>query len=358
VKMFISVVSVLTAIVLPHAAFAWADLGHQATAEIAQRHLSDKGRKLVRDILGNGPLAEASTFGDLVKSDSAYAEFAGLHFVEIDPLWVTYDKIPEYLRVQRDADTILQIVPAKLFSMEATEALFNANQRRDLLKFLVHVVGDVHHPLHVGNSYDRGGTWCDIKYPGNDGQAKQLSSTNLHAFWDNNLVGYIFHAQGHKDPNYKMPKYQGFYELADLILKDKDIAAMKPEFEKIGHEPVLEWYKQSQALHALTYPDAKPVSHPSERTFCKHLERDEKGVEKKDEKGVTIVIPATGPAEVDQAYMNASAEAVKVQILKGGLRLAGLINKMAEAQYPGIADPDQKPQDIKKVLEQLVNFTK
>jgi hypothetical protein len=349
---------VLTAFVLPQTVWAWSDLGHQTTAEIAQRFLSGKGQKLVNEILGNGPLAESSTFADLVKSDTAYTDFAALHFVEIDPQWGTYDKVPAALRPVRDADTVLQLVPEKLFSMADTMALFNTNQRRDLLKFLVHVVGDAHQPLHVGNGFDRGATWCDIKYPGNDGKASHLSSTNLHAFWDTNLVNFVFTAQAMKDPAFKQPKFQGFSELADLILQDKDIAALKADYDKIGSEPILEWYKQSQALHAKVYPDATPVAHPKERTYCKHLERDANGAEVKDDKGITVVVPATTTADVDLAYMQSSAEIVKLQILKGGLRLAHVLNQIGEKQYTEGLDPKQKTQDLKNILDQLVNVTK
>ncbi len=349
---------VLTAFVLPQTVCAWSDLGHQTTAEIAQRFLSGKGQRLVSEILGNGPLAESSTFADLVKSDPAYTDFATLHFVEIDPQWQTYDQVPAALRPVRDADTVIELVPEKLFSMAETKALFNANQRRDLLKFLVHVVGDAHMPLHVGNGFDRGGTWCDIKYPGNDGKAPHLSSTNLHAFWDTNLVNFVFNAQAVKDPSFKQPKYQGFSELADLILKDKDIEAMKGDYDKIASEPVLEWYKQSQALHAKVYPDAKPVSHPKDRTYCKHLERDANGAEIKDDKGISVVVPATTTADVDLAYMQSSAEIVKLQLLKGGLRLAHVLNQIGEKQYTEDLDPKQKPLDLKNMLDQLVNVTK
>ena len=349
---------VLSMLVLPQKLWAWADLGHQATAEVAERFLSPKGKRLVNEILGNGPLAEASTYGDFVKSDPAYATFADVHFVEIDPLWQTYDKVPQSLRPQRDADTILQLVPAKLFATEKSAPRFNDNQRKDMLKFLVHVVGDVHMPFHVGNSYDRGATWCDVKYPGNDGKSKELSTTNLHALWDGTLVTYVFRAQTLKDSEYKIPKYQGFVELADLILKDADIAALKGDYDKIAQQPISDWYKESQALHPKAYPDSHPVQHPRDRNYCKHLERDENGVEKKDDKGVTIMVPASDVAEVDQTYMRDSAEIIKLQILKGGLRLAATINKMAEKQYSEPLAADKKAQDIKDVLEQLVNYLK
>jgi hypothetical protein len=155
-----------------------------------------------------------------------------------------------------------------------------------------------------------------------------------------------------------MPKYQGFVEMADLILKDKDIAALKADYDKIAAEPILDWYQQSQALHPKAYPDKTPVGNPTERTYCKHTEKDENGVDKTDKNGVAIVTNATSVADVDLAYMEGSAEIIKMQILKGGLRLAHVLNDIAEKQYADPVGLDMKTQDIKGVLDQLVNFIK
>jgi len=48
------------------------------------------------------------------------------------------------------------------------------------LRMLIHLIADVHQPLHAGLYEDRGGNWYEIKY-----QGKSLS---LHKFWDNHLV--------------------------------------------------------------------------------------------------------------------------------------------------------------------------
>ena len=48
------------------------------------------------------------------------------------------------------------------------------------LKFLVHLVGDIHQPLHVGRKADKGGNGVRVKYYGR--------TTNLHAVWDGAMI--------------------------------------------------------------------------------------------------------------------------------------------------------------------------
>ena len=53
-------------------------------------------------------------------------------------------------------------------------------ERRNALKLLVHFIGDVHQPLHLGNKKDRGGGTLLFPYNG-----KEVS---LHFLWDGGLV--------------------------------------------------------------------------------------------------------------------------------------------------------------------------
>ena len=48
------------------------------------------------------------------------------------------------------------------------------------LKFLVHLIGDLHQPLHVGNGVDRGGNDYKVTWFGEE--------TNLHRVWDSHLI--------------------------------------------------------------------------------------------------------------------------------------------------------------------------
>ncbi|MBL7542604.1 MAG: S1/P1 nuclease [Bdellovibrionaceae bacterium] len=333
-------------------AFAWGDLGHQTVGEIAQRHLSGKGQRLVKDLLGNGPLAEAATFPDLVRSDEDYKEFSNFHFVEIDPRYYgNYDQIPFALREKVDANNMIVGVPQKIFSGLLGQK-FSRPQKMDMMRYLVHLVGDVHQPLHVGNGYDRGGNWCDIKYKA----GKSEKSSNLHSFWDSVLVDDVFYAQKEKDPNYKMPSWKGFKELADLIMADQK--EMKKQV--VMEAPITEWYKESQELHKKVYPDGARTFHPSEREYCRRLVKDANGKTEKDQRGVDKVLQKTSGAvaEISAEYMTEASEIVKSQIMKAGLRLAYLINGIAEKRYRGIRAIDINSKKVADLDEILKAFEK
>lgn len=354
-RIFKSALIAAVSILVSSNALAWGDLGHQTVGEIAQRNLTPNGKKLVYKILGHGPLAEASTYPDLVRSDSDYSDFATFHFVEIDPRYNgDYSKIPSSLRPERDADNLISNIPEKLFLKFSGDQKFSKNQKQDLMRYLVHLVGDVHQPLHVGNGYDRGANWCNVKYITIEDGVKKTKSSNLHSFWDTALVEKIFAAQKVKDPTYKMPSWKGYEELADLIIADqKDLAT-----DNVRKTPVLEWYKESQALHSKVYIDVTPVE-PADRTYCMRIVKNELGEAVKDSRGVDTTIKATGAAEATEDYIQASIEIIKAQIMKAGLRLAETINTMAENEYrngPGEGSyQDKKVQELKELLKEFQN---
>src|SRR5262249_36900874 len=53
-------------------------------------------------------------------------------------------------------------------------------ERRMALRFVVHLVGDLHQPLHVGDNHDRGG---------NDTQVRFFTrGSNMHRTWDTDII--------------------------------------------------------------------------------------------------------------------------------------------------------------------------
>lgn len=343
--------SVLATTLVSSVALAWGDLGHQTVGEIAQRNLSPKGKRLVEEILGHGPLAEAATFPDLVRSDEDYKDFASFHFVEIDPRYDgSYSKIPSALREKIDANSIISGVSRKIFSTTGAKK-FSKNQKMDLMRYLVHLVGDVHQPLHVGNGYDRGANWCNVKYTVGKGDKAQIKSTNLHSFWDSVLVEEVFYVQKEKSPSYKMPSWKGYKELADLIIADQKSLKTKA----IESAPALQWYKESQALHSKAYIDGNTSLHPSQREYCMRLIKDANGKPVVDEKGVSKTVKATGAVEATPEYMAEASEIIKTQIMKAGLRLSHVINTMAQAHYADGA-VEYQSKKIKELAELLKEF--
>jgi hypothetical protein len=160
---------------LPAPACAWGKTGHRVIGALADRMIGPRARHEVRAILGVESLAEASTWPDFEHSnpDTFWQKEAGpYHYVTV-PVGKTYAEVgapPE-----GDAVTALTKFAATVRDRKAPLA-----ERQLALRFIVHIVGDLHQPLHAGNGTDRGGN--DIKVTFN----REL--TNLHAVWDSGLI--------------------------------------------------------------------------------------------------------------------------------------------------------------------------
>ncbi|WP_340589189.1 S1/P1 nuclease [Erythrobacter alti] len=154
---------------------AWGPIGHRVTAEIAEDNVSGRTRAEIAEILGTEGLPEASTWPDEQRSNPAsfWQESAGSYH---------YVTLPEGRGVEQlqhppegDALTALASFTATLRDDTATR-----EEKALALRFVVHLVSDLHMPLHSGNGTDRGGNdvvvdWFDEK-------------TNLHWVWDEGMI--------------------------------------------------------------------------------------------------------------------------------------------------------------------------
>ncbi len=150
----------------------WGQIGHRTIGHIADGKLSKKARKQVKRVLGSETLAEVSTWMDEIRSDNAYRYANTWHYCTI-PDGMTYETAPK----QKGGDVIWAI---EKIIKELKSGKLSAEQEAINLKFLVHLVGDIHQPLHVGNGTDRGGNDVKVKWFGTD--------TNLHSVWDSRMI--------------------------------------------------------------------------------------------------------------------------------------------------------------------------
>ncbi|MCF3650932.1 S1/P1 nuclease [Synoicihabitans lomoniglobus] len=154
---------------------AWGPVGHRVTGALAQPLLTPKTAEAVRAIIGSETLAEASTWPDEMRSDPApfwQHTASPWHYVTV-PEGKTYAEVgaPE----EGDAYTALQQFARTLRDPSASLA-----DKQLALRFTVHLVGDLHQPLHVGNGQDRGGNQVKVNFMRED--------TNLHSVWDSKLI--------------------------------------------------------------------------------------------------------------------------------------------------------------------------
>jgi len=167
--------SFILAIMVSAPAWAWGKTGHRVTGQIANAYLSRGASNAVHDILGVEDLAEASTWPDFMRSsggDFWRGEASSYHYVTI-PKNQTYTEAgaPE----RGDAITAL----AK-FRKVLRDDNASLKDKQLALRFTIHIIGDLHQPMHAGDGTDRGGNDFSMTFFGN--------LTNLHRVWDSGLI--------------------------------------------------------------------------------------------------------------------------------------------------------------------------
>lgn len=163
------------ALALPSPAAAWGAIGHRITGAIADENLSGVARAQVRLLLGEEDLAEAATWPDDMKSDPSefwQKKASPWHYVTVreGDAYKPSDAPPE-----GDALTALPRFAATLRDPKAS-----LDDKRLALRFIVHIIGDLHQPLHAGGGNDRGGNDVKVTWFGKE--------TNLHSVWDSGMI--------------------------------------------------------------------------------------------------------------------------------------------------------------------------
>ncbi|MEM9024372.1 MAG: S1/P1 nuclease [Bacteroidota bacterium] len=151
---------------------AWGPTGHRTIGEIASHHLSKKARKGIEALIGKESVAVTSTWMDEVRSDTSFRYAGPWHYVTI-PDGQTYASAEKSDR----GDVIEAIERLTAVLKDQSQP---AEKRLFAYRALVHFVGDIHQPLHVGNGTDRGGNQVDVQWFG--------KSSNLHRVWDSGMI--------------------------------------------------------------------------------------------------------------------------------------------------------------------------
>lgn len=153
------------------ATFGWGVTGHRATGYIAEKHLNKKTKKELLRILGGQSIALASTWMDEIRSDSTYDYATDWHWVTI-PDDLTYEQAEK----NPNGDVIMTI---ERIIAELKSKKYSGREEVERVKMLIHLIGDIHQPLHVGKP-DRGGNDIKIQW--------FRSESNLHRVWDSDMI--------------------------------------------------------------------------------------------------------------------------------------------------------------------------
>ena len=237
---------------------SWGVIGHRAIGKIAENHLSAKAKTAVNDLLGTESLAMVSTYPDEIRSYQQYAYTAPWHYVNL-PHGLSYEQFSTQL-TSLDKPNIYKAL------LNCASDLKDPAKSRDdkvfALKFLVHLVGDLHQPMHTGRSEDSGGNGIKVKL--------MRKESNLHGLWDSGLIDYAG---------------MTYSELANSC--DMANNQTSKQWQK---DDIVKWVYESYEISQKLYAEAE--KNP----------------------------------EFDYAYYPGHADIVKRRINQAGIRLAGLLN--------------------------------
>lgn len=156
--------------ILSSRAHAWGFKGHQITAQIAELHLTPKAKKEISKILGKKSLSDHSFWADKIAYTPEWKHTQPWHYINITD--------------QGEHESLDTPIPENILSIMRLCVLnlsseMPASEKKNWLKFLIHFVGDVHQPLHMGRKEDEGGNKIPMVFG---------KSLNLHSVWDTGLI--------------------------------------------------------------------------------------------------------------------------------------------------------------------------
>jgi hypothetical protein len=151
---------------------AFGPMGHEIIGEIAMPLLCRQAKEAVISISGEPNLASAGLWADRIRDEPLWDHALHWHFLD-----VADGESIDRRRVAPGGDLLsaLKRFHGLLLGQKARPV-----ERREALLFLIHLVADLHQPLHVGRPGDSGGNKIELVY--------RRSKTNLHRLWDSDLL--------------------------------------------------------------------------------------------------------------------------------------------------------------------------
>ncbi|MDN3725359.1 S1/P1 nuclease [Aequorivita sp. SDUM287046] len=238
------------------AAEDWGKTGHRVVGEIAGHYLSKKAKKEIRNLLDGHSLAFVSNYADDIKSDRQFDAFGPWHYVNF-PFGEKYETHPK-----SEEGDIIKGIDKCIAILENTSS--SKEERVFYLKMLIHFLGDLHQPLHIGLEEDKGGNDFQVRWF-NDG-------TNLHTVWDSKMLD--------------------FYDMSYSEVALNATVLSKEQVEAIEKGTVVDWMYESRELCENIYANTEIGQKLSYKYMYKYM------------------------------------DTLRFQLQKGGIRLAKILNEI------------------------------
>lgn len=186
--------ALMTVCALPCSALAWGREGHAVVAQIARGYLTPKAAAAVdallaadTDVLTSPDLGARASWADAWRKD--HRQTTEWHFVDVEldhpdlaAACFGFPASATPASAGPEKDCVIGRLDA--FARELADPKTDAAERLLAFKFVLHLVGDLHQPLHAADNQDRGGNCVPLALGG-------PRTVNLHSYWDTVAVEAI-----------------------------------------------------------------------------------------------------------------------------------------------------------------------
>jgi hypothetical protein len=310
----LAIALVLSSFANPPAALAWGATGHRIVALVADAILEDTAPAVRAQVtamlaadstntLTAHDIASEATWADVLRDTdrAARASTGTWHYVNLeldgpDLTAACHLRVPSPAGAPASDSPAHDCIVSRIdeFAEELGERAAAPEERLLALKFLLHLVADIHQPLHAADNHDRGGNCVAVVPP------KASTPVRLHAYWDVNLV-------------------------RKALPSDPALAARQLlESLDQGVEPT--WAKGAPADWAWeSFELARSVTYnlPAEPNLGGYV-FPPRSPDRPDPCGAVAV------HVLDRAYDARAIVVVREQLLKAGIRLAALLRRAME----------------------------
>lgn len=287
-------------------AHSWDLNGHWIVSLIAGNLISDQATRYIKQTLPTDKaqdiprsMAFASAWADFIIHDptNGYGWSANLHFANSQyPTCAAFDT-----KINCPGGRCIVTAIAN-YTMRASDFNLPHAQRVEAVKFLIHMMGDIHQPMHLGFQRDDGGTKLWLNDP----------ATTLHNVWDESLFGW--HIDKHEKEN--RHRIWNYYAVADDLLEQLEtyISSGKQMKTFISLDDLSEEKKVLARVERIAH-------ETSSKYTCSHAYKHVDGswILKND--------------DLDEDYFKSRADIMLRQFMRAGWRLASLLDAVAEKYF-------------------------
>jgi hypothetical protein len=166
--------------------WGWGREGHRLTALVAEQYLTPETRAAVAELLHKETLADVAPWADEYRAQ--HPESAPWHYVDIPKSAESFDRNRDCPVSASDPKSPWRdCITDRILYFEGRlgDTSLDPKERAIALKFVVHLIGDIHQPFHaIGD--DRGGNGIGVSFMGS--KTCGTFNCNLHGVWDDAMI--------------------------------------------------------------------------------------------------------------------------------------------------------------------------